>query len=294
MRRKVTTCTMISENKPTSPLRSLTSRARFAIQAILLLDIVGLLVASGLGTMVNIQPTDLIDPDNAYSTGKITLSLNGTSYFAVTLFLVFSSIIVVAYLSDVKSYKEEERRFATWGNWWLLLIIPAVFGNYFDGFAGHILFIVIFIAVAYLFYSSRENAWKWGAALGIFIAVFYARDATGDLIRGGPWNLSGVTLSSVNVTHTLWGLLAFTSDMMVVMFLLPLVYNMFRARKGILTIFLGVSMFLVIIPSLVLLPLVGFTVVFSGWVSYVSIVGSVLSLAAIPLVFTAKIPQLTS
>ena len=205
--------------------------------------------------------------------------------------MVFSSIFIAVYLHETKSFTGE-RRFITWGNWWLPLIIPAIFGNYFDGLTGHIIFMVIFIAIAYLFYSGRESAWKWGAALGIFIAVFYASDGTGDLIRGGPWNVTGITLSSVSVTHTLWGLLAFTSDMMVAMFLLPLVYNMFRSRKIILTVLLIISMFLVTVPRLVLLPIQGFTSVFSGPASYISVAGTVLALGAIPIVVTTKINSL--
>lgn len=59
----------------------------------------------------------------------------------------------------------------------------------------------------------------------------------------------------------------------------------FTSILALLFIGTGFSMFLVIVPRLVLLPIVGFQTVFSGWASYIANIGSALSLVAIPVAF---------
>lgn len=229
-----------------------------------------------------------VDPVAAYVGGGVKFTPLIDLGLTATLFVVLSAVAVAAYMDRTKGPSGGDRRLLSWGNWWLLLLVPAVLGNYFDFFVGHLVFMEFFVAMAYLSYAGREHSWKWGAGLGTFIAVFYATDGSGDLVRGGPWNVSGVTLSSTAVTHTAWGLLAFTSDMIVAMTLIPLVYSMYLGSRRNLTTLLVVAMFLVTVPRLALLPVLGFQAVFSGWPSLVANVGNVVALVAIPLVWKAK------
>ena len=181
-----------------SALRSIPRRASLLVRTTLLLDAV--LAVAG-PTAIASQ----VDPVAAYVGGGVAFTPTIDFGLAATIFVVLSAVAVAAYMDRAKGSSGEERRLSSWGNWWLLLLVPAILGNYFDFFVGHLVFMVFFVAMAYLSYAGRESSWKWGAALGTFIAVFYATDGSGDLIRGGPWNVSGVTLSSTAVTHTAWG-----------------------------------------------------------------------------------------
>ena len=271
---------MAPDQAGASALGSLPARAALLVRATLLLDAV--LAVAG-PTAIASQ----VDPVAAYVGGGVAFTPAIDFGLAATIFVVVSAVAVAAYMDRAKG-SGGERRPSSWGNWWLLLLVPAVLGNYFDFFVGHLVFMVFFVAMAYLSYAGRENSWKWGAGLGTFIAVFYATDGSGDLIRGGPWNVSGVTLSSMAVTHTAWGLLAFTSDMIVAMALIPLVYSMYLGGRRNLTILLVIAMFLVTVPRLALLPILGFQAVFSGWPSLVANAGNLVALVAIPLVWKAK------
>ncbi|MDG6964164.1 MAG: hypothetical protein JRM83_04140 [Nitrososphaerota archaeon] len=264
-----------------SALRSIPRRASLLVRTTLLLDAV--LAVAG-PTAIASQ----VDPVAAYVGGGVAFTPTIDFGLAATIFVVLSAVAVAAYMDRAKGSSGEERRLSSWGNWWLLLLVPAILGNYFDFFVGHLVFMVFFVAMAYLSYAGRERSWKWGAALGTFIAVFYATDGSGDLIRGGPWNVSGVTLSSTAVTQTAWGLLAFTSDMIVAMALIPLVYSMYLGSRRNLTILLVVAMFLVTVPRLALLPVLGFQAVFGGWPSLVANAGNLVALVAVPLVWKAK------
>ena len=264
----------------TSPLKSLPPRASMLVRAALLLDAV-------LAVAGPIAIASQVDPVTAYVNGRMAFTPAVGFGLAATLFVALSAVAVAAYMDRARGLGGAPK-LVTWGSWWLLLLVPAVLGDYFDFFAGHLVFMLFFVAMAYLSYAGREGSWKWGAGLGTFIAVFYATDGSGDLIRGGPWNLTAVTLSSPAVTHTAWGLLAFTSDMMVAMALVPLVYSLFLGRRRTLTVLLVAAMFLVTVPRLALLPVLGFQVAFNGWPSLVADAGDVISLIAIPLVWKTK------
>lgn len=253
-----------------SAWRSLPPRSRALVRSVLVLDIV-LVGAAGVAGELNGQLHNAsgLDPIHAYLTGHIAFTFSSFLYFGITFCLMATAILVAAHLYTVAEAGQIDGDVSR-GNWWLLAIIPAIFGNYFDAFAGHWLFIIIFIGLAACFYTGRASAWKWGAALGIFITVFYATDGVGDFIRGGPWNVRGLTLSSVSVTHTLWGILAWVSDFMVLWSLVPLVYSLLRVKRRLLISLWGAALFLAIVPRLALLPVAGFVVVFSGWAANVA------------------------
>ncbi len=242
------------------------------------------MVVGGLAASATHGGLNAVD---AYLAGRLRLSVAGVAALATTLAAIAVCIVLAAFLNDTKA-NNVDRRLVAWGNWWLLAIVPATLGNYFDEFAGHIVFTVVFLALAYLFYSGRQGAWRWGAAIGPFMAAFYASDGTGDLVRGGPWNNRAVTLSSIGVTHTVWGLLAFSSDITVAMVLAPLVYAMFRAKKAVLTGVLTSSLLLATAPRIALLGVFGFHAAFSGWVAVLSSAGVASSLLAIPVVVAAR------
>ena len=264
----------------TSPLKSLSPRAALLVRATLILDAV-------LAVAGPIAIASQVDPVTAYVNGGMAFTPAVDFGLAATLFVALSAVAVAAYMGRARG-PGGSPKLVTWGSWWLLLLVPAVFGDYFDFFVGHLIFMLFFVVMAYLSYAGREGSWKWGAGLGTFIAVFYATDGSGDLIRGGPWNVSGVTLSSTAVTHTAWGLLAFTSDMIVAMALVPLVYSLYLGSRRNLTALLVVAMFLVTVPRLALLPVLGFQTVFSGWPSLVADAGNVIALIAIPLAWKTK------
>ncbi len=253
---------------------------------VLLIDAILLLVGLVAGAAAG--PTSVPDTMSAYLNGGGVFSPGAVASLLSATFIVVSSVAVALYMDGTRSRLGVDGRSVTRGNWWLLLTIPAIFGNYFDFFAGHIIFTLIFVTLAYLFYSGSAKAWKWGTALGTFIAVFYAADGSGDLVRGGPWNTTGITLSSPAVTHTLWGLLAFASDMTVTMIMLARIYSIALSERKALMLILGVSFFLACVPRLILLPLAGFDAVFSGWASYIGNAGNAIALAAIPVAWKAK------
>ena len=262
-------------------LRSLSPLAAAAIRVALLAD--GLLLDAGA---LLSRTTGMNNPIHAYLTGSMAFSPRSVAAYLAFLLMGASSIAIAAYL-DERSRGTTAHTSSTQGNWWLLLAVPALLDNEFDFFTGHFLFILLFLVIAYLFYSGHQHAWQWGAALGLFIAVFYATDGTGDLLRGGPWNVTAVTLSSGHVTQTLWGLLAFTSDMLVAMLLVLLTYAVCQARRHLVTLALGGAMALTTLPRLVLLPLAGFAAVFSGWVAALATTAFILVLAGIILIVTA-------
>ena len=76
--------------------------------------------------------------------------------------------------------------------------------------------------------------------------------------------------------------------MIVAMALIPLVYSMYLGSRRNLTILLVVAMFLVTVPRLALLPVLGFQAVFGGWPSLVANAGNLVALVAVPLVWKAK------
>ena len=261
-------------------MKSLPPRAALLVRATLILDAV--LAVAG-PTAIASQ----VDPVTAYVNGDMPFTPAVVFGLAATLFVALSAVAVAAYMERARG-PGGSPKLVTWGSWWLLLLVPSVFGDYFDFFVGHLIFMLFFVAMAYLSYAGREGSWKWGAGLGTFIAVFYATDGSGDLIRGGPWNLTAITLSSPAVTHTAWGLLAFTSDMVVAMALVPLVYSLFLGRRRTLTAILVAAMFLVTVPRLALLPVLGFQAAFNGWPSLVADAGDVIALIAIPLAWKTK------
>jgi hypothetical protein len=248
----------------------------------------GILIFAGPLAASTGAASSQLDPVEAYLEGSLAISSGTIIFFASSIFVIISCIAMALLMEGKESLLNADTRNTFWGNWWLLLIIPAMLGNYFDFFVGHLVFMLIFIVFAYMFYAGKDYTWRWSVAVGTFIAIFYMTDGTGDLIRGGPWNQSGITLSSPAVTHTAWGLLAFSSDFMVAMALLPLVYTSFIGNRGNLLILLIVSTFLVTVPRLALLPLLGFQTVFSGWPSLLSDLGDVVALLAIPLVWRSK------
>ncbi len=260
---------------------------RVVMLAVLCCQAAVLLIVAGLGWGGGSHPEASIgEVTAAYLAGRAALTPAALGELAASAAAVLIPVAGALYLGRGGD--------GSAGNWWLLLTVPALIGNFFDFFFGHLIFMLFFLVLAYLSYRRTASSWKWGAAAGTFIAVFYAADGTGDLIRGGPWNLTGVTLSSLQVTHTLWGLLAFTSDLMVTMALLPLVYTLFLARRTALTCVLGLGVTLAIVPRLVFLPVVGFQTVFSGWVSVLASLGPVVALLAIPLLMTASRSDLSS
>lgn len=267
---------------------AISKKAASLVRTILLLD--GILIFAGPLAASTRASGNQLDPVDAYLEGRLILSPGVVVFFATSIFIILSCVAVALFMDSRKNSPEVDPRHASWGNWWLLLIIPAVLGNYFDFFVGHLAFMLIFIIFAYMFYAGKSYAWKWSVAVGTFIAVFYVTDGTGDLIRGGPWNQSGVTLSSLAVTHTAWGLLAFSSDFMVAMALLPLVYASSLGNRRSVLILLIISTFLVIVPRLALLPLLGFQTVFNGWPSFLADLGDIVALLAIPLVWRSKPP----
>ncbi len=256
-------------------------RKRVIMPLLLCCQAAVLLIVAGLESGHGSHPaTGLGDVTAAYLAGRATLTPAALGELAASAVAVMIPVAGALYLG-----REGGRGV---GNWWFLLTVPALIGNFFDFFVGHLVFMLLFLVLAYLSYRPTASSWKWGAAAGTFIAVFYASDGTGDLIRGGPWNVTGATLSSLQVTRTLWGLLAFTSDLMVMMALLPLVHTLFVARRTALTAVLGLGVSLAIVPRLVFLPVVGFQTVFSGWVSVLASLGPAVALLAIPLVMTAS------
>ncbi|HLI43564.1 MAG TPA: hypothetical protein VKU92_03755 [Acidimicrobiales bacterium] len=267
----------------TPVMRALPARWALVVR-LALLGVLVLVVVGGLAASATHGSLDAVD---AYLAGRFELSAAGVVALATTLATIAVCVVLAAFLNDTKA-NQDDRRVVAWGNWWLLAIIPATVGNYFDEFAGHVVFVIVFLVLAYFFYSGRPSAWRWGAGAGPFIAAFYASDGTGDLVRGGPWNTQGVTLSSIRITHTVWGLLAFSSDITVAMVLAPLVYAMFRANKAMLTGVLTLSLLLVTTPRLALLGVVGFHTAFYGWVADLSSAGVALSLLAIPLVLAGR------
>ncbi|MDG6921528.1 MAG: hypothetical protein JRN12_07330 [Nitrososphaerota archaeon] len=264
-------------------------RAKRVLASVLALDAALLVLGPVAGAAAGSASAS--DAVNAYLDGGGALSADAVVSFASAAFVIASVIAVALYMDSSARGAGACGRNVSRGSWWLLLTIPALVGNYFDFFVGHIVFSLVFVALAYLFYTGSTRAWKLGAVLGTFIAVFYAADGSGDLVRGGPWNVTAVTLSSPAVTHTVWGLLAFMSDMTVAVILLPLVYSVSLSSRRPLAAILGVSFFLACVPRLLLLPVLGFDAVFSGWASYIGNAGNAIALAAIPVAWRAKPPE---
>ena len=208
-----------------------------------------------------------VDPLSGYLHGAAPFGPGATPLLAMTLAVAAVAVAVPAWLHRNVQAAD---RLLRWGHYWLLLIVPALFGNLFDAFIGHGLFVLAFIGAALACYLGWHGAGKAGLIVGLFVSVFYGTDGTGDFVRGGPWNTRAVTLSSPAVTHTAWGLLAFVSDMVVLMALAPLTYDLLGMVRPLATWLWGVALLLAVVPRLALLPVVGFQPAFSGWVSLLS------------------------
>ena len=148
-----------------SLFRSITSRARWLILGTILGELA--LIAAGLV----IQSPSALDPVDAYDAGGGFPSVSTIPLVSGTVLFVVTAVVVAAYLNGRKF--DGDRRSVVWGNWWLLITIPAILGNSFDEFVGHYIFILLSIAMAFLFWLGKGAAWKWGAAIGVFFSSFY-------------------------------------------------------------------------------------------------------------------------
>jgi len=145
----------------------------------------------------------------------------GAGSYPDLLAKAFLTVVAIATVWYLNQNPSGDRRRTFLGNWWVLVIIPVLLDDLYDGFTGHTVITILYIYVAFRFWQGRENAWRWGCVVGVLTAWFAALDGMGHFLDGLGTGMLG-------------GLLRGTSDLFILMLLLPLTYNtlLYAARKS--------------------------------------------------------------